>query len=508
MLCADRTLKTISTMSSEARGEAGPVELTDYIRYDAIGLRHLIAVGDVSAVEVETAAREALEVANAAVNGLALPVFSTPLARSDHGPFAAVPFLIKDVPMAKGVPFSVGSRSMNGVIARHDTDLMRRFRAAGLVTLGVTTMPELGMSFSTESVKHGPTRNPWDLTRGVGGSSGGAAALVAAGAVPLAHANDGAGSIRIPASCCGLVGLKPSRGRIPCGPDTGEAAFGMSYEFAVTRTVRDTAHLLDAVHGPGIGDKYTAPPPNRRYADELRVDPSPLRVAVTTQAWSGAPVDPEVASVTVQVGKTLEQSGHLVTQTAPTLNWDGVIRAITLEFADVAGSFLLAPRPPDPSAMEAVSRQILAEVQSRTALDMVGALAAQNQVTRAVGAFFTDYDLLLTPTLGQLPALHGTLRYDEPGHSVDSWLRTLFDYGPFTAVFNVSGNPAISLPLGHSSTGLPIGVQIIAAYGREDLLIQIAAHLEQVMPWKDRAPAVIDRYRSSRPTAKERNAAP
>lgn len=460
------------------------MDLTDYRRHDAIGLRELITARAVSAAEVETAAREALEVANAAVNGLAIPVFSTALTSSDDGSFGGIPFLIKDVPMAQGVPFSVGSRSMNGVIARHDTDLMRRFRAAGLVTLGVTTMPELGMSFSTESVKHGPTRNPWDLTRGVGGSSGGAAALVATGAVPLAHANDGAGSIRIPASCCGLVGLKPSRGRIPCGPDTGEAAFGMASEFAVTRTVRDTAHLLDAIHGPAVGDKYTAPPPDRPYADELRADPRPLRVAVTTQAWSGAAVDTNVANVTVQVAKTLEQSGHVLTETAPALNWEAVIRAITLEFADVAGPFLLAPHPPDPSRMEAVSRQILADVKARTALEMVDAFAAQNQVTRAVGAFFADYDLLLTPTLGQLPAPHDTLRYDEPGHSAVSWLHTLFDYGPFTAVFNVSGNPAISLPLGRSSTGLPIGVQIVAAYGREDLLIRIAAHLEQAMPWK------------------------
>ena len=174
--------------------------------------------------------------------------------------------------MARGVPFCVGSRSLEGLVADHDSELMTRFRAAGLVTLGVTTVPELAISFATESVKHGPTRNPWDLERGVGGSSGGAAALVAAGAVPLAHGNDGAGSLRVPASCCGLVGLKPSRGRTPCGPDTGEAGFGTSYEFALTRTVRDAACLLDAIHGPAVGDKYTAPPPAGPYADELRRD--------------------------------------------------------------------------------------------------------------------------------------------------------------------------------------------------------------------------------------------
>jgi amidase len=179
---------------------------------------------------------------------------------------------------------------MRGIVAQHDSDLMTRFRAAGLVTLGLTTVPEMAISFSTESVKHGPTRNPWDLQRGVGGSSGGAAAMVAAGGVPIAHGNDGAGSIRIPASCCGLVGLKPSRGRTPCGPDTGEAGFGTSCEFVLTRSVRDAALLLDATHGPAVGDKHTAPPPQGRYADELEREPGRLRIALTTSAWSGVAV--------------------------------------------------------------------------------------------------------------------------------------------------------------------------------------------------------------------------
>ena len=241
----------------------------EYAQHDAVGLRELMRTGAVAAAEVEHAARHALEAANAELNALAMPLFGHALEHAADGPLGGVPFLIKDVPMARGVPFCFGSRGLEGVVADHDSDLMLRFKAAGLVTLGVTTVPELAISFSTESVKHGPTRNPWDLERGVGGSSGGAAALVAARAVPLAHGNDGAGSLRVPASCCGLVGLKPSRGRTPCGPDTGEAGFGTSYEFGLTRTVRDAAHLLDAIHGPAVGDKYTAPPPSGRYADEL-----------------------------------------------------------------------------------------------------------------------------------------------------------------------------------------------------------------------------------------------
>jgi amidase len=266
------------------------MDLHEYAGCDAVGLRDLIAAGEVTAGEVETVARQALELTNAELNGLALPLFSPALEHAAAGPFAGVPFLIKDSgPIAAGVPFFCGSRSLGtGIIPQRDSDLMTRFRAAGLLTLGLSTVPELAISFATESVKHGPTRNPWAPARGAGGSSGGAAALVAAGAVPLAHGNDGAGSIRIPASCCGLVGLKPSRGRTPCGPDTAKAPHGMAEEFALTRTVRDAAHLLDAVHGPGVSDKYTPPPPPLRpYAAELAIEPRPLRVAMTTRAWSG-----------------------------------------------------------------------------------------------------------------------------------------------------------------------------------------------------------------------------
>ncbi len=464
------------------------VELHEYACYDGVGLHQLITQRQVSAAEVEAAARSALHLADETVNGLAGPVFSPALEHAKNGPFSGVPFLIKDVPMAKGVPFSVGSASLQGIVAQHDTDLMTRFRAAGLVTLGVSIMSEMGLSFSTETIKHGPTRNPWNLQRGVGGSSGGAAALVAAGAVPIAHANDSAGSIRIPASCCGLVGLKPGRGRIPCGPDTGEPGFGMSYDFAVTRTLRDAAHLLDAIQGPGCGDKYSAPAPARPYVQELRGDPRPMRIAVTTQAWSGSDVEPEVAAITVEAAQMLEQAGHVVSTASPPVDWDAVLHTMRTEAVSNASSFLLAPRPPDPTKLEAVSRQILSEVAAYTAMDLIRGFTAQNQVTRSVGAFFTQYDALITPTLGQLPAPHGALQYNNPAHTLTTWLRTLFDYGPFTAVFNISGQPAISLPLGRSRSGLPIGVQIITRTGREDLLIQLAAHLEQTMPWADRRP--------------------
>lgn len=398
------------------------MELHEYAMYDTIGLRDLIAAGEVTPAEVEAVARQALDVANAE-NGLALPVFSPALDHAGDGPFSGVPFLIKDSgPMAEGVPFFLGSRSLQGVVAQHDSDLMTRFRTAGLVTLGLTTVPEMALSFSTESVKHGPTRNPWDLERGVGGSSGGAAAL---------------------------VGLKPSRGRTPCGPDLGEAQFGMAYEFGLTRTVRDAAHLLDALEGPGVGDKYTAPPPPGRYADELGRGPGQLQVAVTTHAWSGVDVDPEVAAATVQVGRMLKQMGHVVTDQSPVVDWGNVIQTmVTTGIAFFAAPLLMAPRQPDPNKMEAVTRQLLEEARVLSALDLVTAFNAQNRVTRSVGAFFAEHDLLVTPTLGQLPAPHGALQYDIPDHTVTTWIESVFGYGPFTAVFNISGQPAISLPAG------------------------------------------------------------
>ncbi|MCC5575545.1 amidase [Microtetraspora sp. AC03309] len=466
------------------------MRIHEYAGFDAIGLRDLIKAGEVTGAEVEAVAREAIATADAVLNGLALPPFDPALGHVADGPLAGVPFLIKDHgPVAEGVPFFLGSRALPGILAQRDTDLMTRFRAAGLVTLGLTTVPEMVLSFSTESLRYGPTRNPWDRDRGVGGSSGGAAALVAAGAVPLAHASDGAGSIRIPASCCGLVGLKPSRGRVPCGPGMGEPMLGMAYEFGLTRTVRDAAHLVDAVHGPGIGDKYTAPPPSRRYAEELGVDPGSLRVAVTTEAWSGARVDSEVAAATVQAGHLLERLGHAITFARPELDWDDVLTSATAEGVAIASTVLRAPRRPDPDHLEAVSRRLLQVADAYTAMDMMNAFDAQNRVTRSVAAFLTGHDLLITPTLGRLPARHGTLRYNDPGHTFATWLDSMFDYGPFTMVFNVSGHPAISLPLGQSENGLPIGVQLVAPYGREDLLFQISSQLEQAMPWHRRTPA-------------------
>jgi amidase len=473
------------------RREGWALEPHEYASLDAVALAGLIRAGEVSAAEVEAAARRAIEQANADLNALTMPLFEPALEHEPRGPLAGAPFVVKDSgPFARGVPFALGSRAIRGAVAMVDHDLMARFREAGLVALGQSTAPEFGLSFSTEPVLHGPTANPWAPDRGVGGSSGGSAALVAAGAVPLAHGNDGGGSLRVPASCCGVVGLKPSRGRTPCGPLAGEVGFGLVGEFALTRTVRDAAHLLDAVCAPTAGDKYCLPAPARPYAVEVLADPARLRIALTTAAWSGVPVDPQVADVAVNTGKVLGLLGHEVVEASPAIDPDAVVEAAMLGAIGTGGAVLRAPRRPDPALLEAVSRRVLAETEAFTALDVLAAVDAQHRVTRPVGLFFGRYDLLVTPTIGQLPAPHGTLDYDNPDHTVRSWLRRLFEYGPFTAPFNISGHPAVSLPLGHSREGLPIGVQLVAAAGREDLLLRVAAQLERAVPWHDRRPSL------------------
>lgn len=468
------------------------MRLSEYSSQDATGLRDLIAAGDVSPAEVETAARDALAAVNSDLNALTQDLFDPALDANPAGVLGGVPFLIKDSgPVARNVSFTLGSRSIRGAFPSDDSELMARFRLAGLVALGQTTAPELGLTFATESRRYGVTRNPWALDRGVGGSSGGSAALVAAGAVPLAHGNDGGGSIRIPASSCGLVGLKPTRGRTPSGPLVGEAAFGLISEFALTRTVRDTALLLDAVSAPTVGEKYVLPAPRHPFLDTITNDPGRLRIALRTTAWSDARTDEQVRLATVRVAETLEWIGHRVTEAAPALDADDLIEAEMLAVYATGSAMLRASVRPDPALLEGVSRQVLEETARASALEVMASIEAQHRVTRPIGMFFEEFDLLVTPTLGQLPAPHGELDYDNDRYSARDWIARISEYGPFTAAFNISGNPAISLPLGESRESLPIGVQLVAAHGREDLLLSVAAQLEQAMPWRDRQPPIF-----------------
>ncbi len=438
-----------------------------------------------SAAEVEEAARGAIRSVADDLGALTQPLFETPLAHDADGPLGGVPFVIKDSgPFARGVPFAFGSRAIHGV-ADADHELMSRFRRAGLAALGQTCAPELSLNFATESRRYGVTRNPWNLERGVGGSSGGAAALVASGAVPVAHGSDGAGSIRIPAACCGIVGLKPSRGTTTSGPPV-HGGLPMGVDFALTRTVRDTAVLLDAV-----ATSEAIASPDRPYAQLVAVDPGRLRIGFATKSWADVDVDAEIAAVTRGVADTLDWIGHDVTETMPAIDQREVVDALFLAIHAAGRALLLAPRRPDTRLLEAVSRSIVAETAVMTEEDLDRFALGQRQVTAAVERSLEGLELLVMPVTARLPLPHGTLDYDDQQWTVRTWIERILEYGPFTAAFNVSGHPAISLPLGQSRSGMPIGVQLVARIGREDLLLHVAAQLEQAMPWAGRQPPIF-----------------
>jgi amidase len=474
------------------------MKLSEYVEHDAVGLAQLISSGQVSAQEVQQIARQAIEAVNPKLNALVGELFEKPLPYSTDGPFAGLPFLIKDLSLyAEGVPTCMGTRlTGEGIVFPHDTDLMLRFKQAGLAVLGRTTVPEFGFSASTEALASGPTRNPWDTTRSPGGSSGGSAALVAARALPVAHATDGGGSIRIPAAWCGLVGLKPTRGRTPVGPDFDESLLGLAVGFALARTVRDAAALLDVANGPGVGDKYVIAPPARPYAQEVNTPPGQLRVAVTTRAWSGVPVDSEYVQAVEAVSRELSSLGHAVEEASPQIDWDAFLNAnITIWTTCLADTALTLARMRGvelgPDVLEAVTLACVEYAQRLTALDVLHAQRLCNITNRTVGAFFRDYDVLVTPTVATPPPELGYLNQNDPTLDPRGWLDKNFALIPFTTLFNVTGLPALSLPLAQSSSGLPIGVQFVARYGDEATLLRLAAQLEQALPWENRRPPLL-----------------
>ena len=476
--------------------------LADQTRWmDATDQAALVASGEVSPGELLEAAIERIERIDPALNAVVIRWFdhareTAASADLPNGPFRGVPFLIKDL-----FATYAGQRISNGnvafmeahVIAEADTTLVRRHRAAGLVIAGRTNSPELGSVPTTEPVAWGATHNPWDTTRTPGGSSGGAAAAVASGMVPFAHASDGGGSIRIPASCCGLVGLKPSQGRITLGPVRDESE--LSVEHCVSRTVRDTAALLDATRGPGIGDTVIAPPPARPYVEELGADPGRLRIGILDHHPQGGPVDAEVTHAAQAVGKLLESLGHSVEAAWPKALEDATfgskLRAL---WSTNMGLFRRRlqdqlGRPLEDRELEPMNRVWADFANHFTAVDYRLALSAVAQYRRAVQSWWHDgWDLLLTPTLGELPLKLGTI-VNDPDDPM-SLLRRSGDFAPFTPPFNTSGQPAISLPLEWTAEGLPVGVQLVAAYGCEDILIRIASQLEQAKPWVRRTPEV------------------
>jgi amidase len=474
------------------------VRIDEYTSYDGCGLAELIRSGVLSAGEVRDAALDAIGRVQPELNAVAGEPFQDGLEYSSAGPLAGVPFAIKDlVCHARGIPTRMGSRitGSDGVTFAHDTELMARFRRAGLMTLARTTTPEMGYNANTEALVYGSTRNPYDRGRSPGGSSGGSGALVAAGAVPIAHANDGGGSIRIPAAYNGLVGLKPTRGLVSSAPDMQEGLYGFLSEFVVTRTVRDTAAVLDEVAGWVPGDKFRLPAPARPFADEVGADLGPLRIAVHSQSWAGTSVDPEVAAAVDAVAATLEDLGHRVEKATPAFDWDAFMLAHYRTWAgfvaeSVHGVSAMTGLTPSSATLEASVLAGYEYGRELTVIEMAQASGIVNAISRTVGRFFTEYDVLLTPTTNT-PALPlGYLDANDAALGHEEWTRRIFDVVSFTPLFNLTGSPAMSLPLAVSSHGLPIGLQIATEHCGESRLIALAAQLERAMPWTGRRPAV------------------
>ncbi|MDR9754966.1 amidase [Pseudomonas sp. SZMC_28357] len=473
------------------------MNLSDYAEHDAVGLANLIADRQTSESEVRAAALRAMQALNPHLNAVVETWVDEPHAQS--GPLQGVPMLVKDLGLTvRNRRNELGSRLAQGCVAGADSELMTRFRRSGLLALGRTTTPELAASTTTENRVDGPTRNPWDLNRSAGGSSGGSGAAVAAGMVPIAHATDGGGSIRVPAACCGLFGLKPSRGRLPMGPDVDEVWAGLAVHGVLSRTVRDTASVLDAVHGPASGDPFHIAPPTCSYRSLLSREPGPLRIAVQGHALSGQSTAPAVSAGLNLVCRTLEELGHHVTPIVADmgLSWEAFVELNARFWSSNTAAWIDAiatatDRPIDESTLEPATLALYRLGRELSATQLLEAMYQRNVVTRKVGDIFCNYDVLLTPTLPDSQPLVG--HYNASQETLDGrgWMAHVFEHSPFTAVFNVSGCPAMSMPLTQDlASGLPIGMQFGAAYGREDLLLQLAAQLERAMPWFDRRPPI------------------
>lgn len=470
------------------------ISLKDYARADATQLAAWVRAGEVSTAELAEAALSAIERLNPTLNAVlqVFPEGSGPFA--PDGPFAGVPFLIKELVLhAAGVRCDSGSRLSQGFVAEADTELMARFRRAGLRLLGTTQTPEFGYNPTTETTLFGPVHNPWNLDHSAGGSSGGSGAAVAAGIVPVAHANDGGGSIRIPASCNGLVGLKPSRDRVPQGPDMADALCGWAAEFVVARSVRDVATLLDGVAGPDVGAPGVIASPPRPYRDELGAEGSPLRVAWTTTSASGEPVAPECARAVERTAEVLESLGHEISEAAPSVHWEEFMHHNNVVWTafvahGVDGTARVMGRGVSPENLEAVTLACVEEGRRYSAQDLLAALDYGNVLARETGRFHERYDVLVTPTMATEPVPLGAIDQDDASLSAMQWTEKIFRYCAFTPLFNITGQPAVSLPLHQSGSGLPVGVQCVARLGDESTLIRLASQLEEALPWRDRVP--------------------
>ncbi|MFM7616882.1 MAG: amidase [Actinomycetes bacterium] len=475
-----------------------PRTITDL---DATAQAELVRTGAASPSELVEAALARLDEVNPALNAVIHDLRDRArveaAAGGADGPFRGVPFVVKDLDgTLGGAPFHQGNRLLKAIghTAERDSTLIARLRGAGLVAIGKTNTPEFGLQPTTEPEAYGPTHNPWDLARGPGGSSGGSGAAVAARVVPIGHAGDGGGSIRIPASANGLVGLKPCRGRISLGPDEGEPWNGFVARGVLTRSVRDTAAILDAVHGAVPGDPSAAPGRHGSYVDAAATDPAPLRIGLLTSAPAGmAATMPACVAAAEAAAHTLEGLGHHVEVAAPAALDEGLIsNFITVLATNVAVDLeelaAIAGRPVTADDVEAITWTYNEMGRAMTGVRVQQALREVHAWTRRMLAWWEDFDILLTPTLAEVPPMLGDLaRPDDPGTAVGR----ATPFVAYCAPFNVTGQPAISVPTAMSPEGLPVGVQAVAGAWREDRCLAIAGQLERAMPWADRRPGAV-----------------
>jgi len=472
--------------------------MENYERYDGLGLAELVARGECSAAELIEAAIARTEQRNAAIGAVVIPMFEAAREAAQQlqpaaAPFGGVPFLLKDLHLAlPGVRLCNGSQFFADYIPHVESEMVARYRRAGLITFGKSHSPELGLTTTTESRLFGQTRNPWNPAHTAGGSSGGAAAAVAAGLLPLANASDGGGSIRIPASCCGLFGLKPTRGRTPLGPLSGEGWSGMSTVHAITRSVRDSAALLDATAGPDAGAPYAAQPPQRPWLEEVPRAPGRLRIAMREETWNGAPVHPDCSEALRDAAALCEELGHEIVPAQS--NFDAeALRIASLTIIGAQTRALLEARAAElgralqQDDVEPGTWAVAEIGAARSATDYVRALNTIHAAGREMAASFSHCDLLLTPTMAAPPAPLGVLSLSNPDGKAQN--DALMQAVGFTQLINITGNPAMSVPLWWNEAGLPIGVQFTAPMDDEAQLFRLAGQLEAARPWAERRPA-------------------
>jgi amidase len=491
----------------------------EYEQFDALALAELVRRGEVSPRELVLAAIERIDARNPQLNAVIHTLYEDALAAAagppGTGPFAGVPFLLKDlVSWYAGAPVRSGSRILEGFVAPHDSELVRRYRRSGVIILGKTNTPEFGLTPFTEPELFGPTRNPWDPTRTPGGSSGGSAAAVASGMVPIAGGGDGGGSIRIPASCCGIFGIKPTRGRNPTGPIEGELWDGAVVEHVLTRSVRDSAAMLDAVAGEEPGSPYVTAAPARPFLDEVGADPGRLRIVFTDRPLLGDTMHADCRTALNETVALLESLGHTLVEASPPLDRDEFLHAFLLMVcgqadADLGDAEASTGKKASPENVEISTWALALLGRSYSAAAMARARRVLERTTRAVGRWFDGYDVdvLLTPTLTAPPFEIGALQ--PPAHelaalrvlgraraggvlrlagALDKAAKRVFDWIACPPLFNITGQPAMSVPLAWNAAGLPIGMHFAGRFGDEATLFRLASQLEEARPWFAKRP--------------------